>query len=172
MFGLFKPTLAPEGPVEIRADVAISKPARDVYALIDWADERNAKRVTGNRVTQIDGRDDRYDMVMEFMPDLTFELLVTEAVPHSRYAYGCVIRPGCGNLAHSHETYEIEANGPDACHLTLICQTTFVDGLKMRDFNNELGTMAASVQSAVQKLKLQAELGADVAKALEERTLL
>ena len=172
MFGLFKPKLAPEGPVEIGAEVEINKPVSEVYALIDWADERNAKRATGNHVTQVEGKPDRFDMVMPFLDDLTFEFLVTEAVPHAKYAFGCVIRPECGNLAHNHESYEFEALGEDKCRVILTTSVTFVEGLRMRDFTKEVATMAASVQSALQKLKLQAELGADVAKALEENTVL
>ena len=172
MFGLFKPKLAPEGPVEFAASVDIDRPVEEVYALIDWADERNAKRATGNKVTRVEGSTDRFDMVMPFMPELTFEFLVTEAVPGEKYAFGCLIKPGCGNLAHSHESYEFEALRHDRCRVTLQTATTFVEGLRMRDFTHEVATMAASVQSALQKLKLQAEHGPEVAKALEENTVL
>jgi len=172
MFGLFKPKLAPEGPVEIGADVEIDKPVSEVYALIDWADERNAKRVTGNQVTQVEGKPDRFDMIMPFIDELTFEFLVTEAIPHSKYAYGCVIQPECGNLAHTHESFTFEPLGEDRCKVTLLCATTFVEGLRMKDFTCEVAAMAASVQSSLQKLKLQAELGPEVAKALEENTVL
>lgn len=172
MFGLFKPKRAPEGPVEFTSSVEIDQPPAEVYALIDWADPHNAKRATGNTITAIEGKPGRFDMVMSFMPDLTFEFLVTEAIPHTRYAFGCVIQPGCGNLAHSHESYEFEALGPDRCRVTLHTSTTFVEGLRMREFTDEVAAMAASVQSALQKLKLQAELGSEVAKALEENTVL
>lgn len=172
MFGLFKPKLAPEGPVEFTFDVEINKPASEVYALIDWADERNAKRATGNRVRQVPATPDRFEMVMEFMDDLTFEFAVTDAEPHRVYAYNCVIRPQVGNMKSNHERYEFEQLGPEKCRLTLITTTTFVEGLRERDFCGEVAMMAASVQSSLQKLKLQAEHGAEVAKALEENTLL
>ncbi|WP_299193476.1 hypothetical protein [uncultured Erythrobacter sp.] len=172
MFGLFKPKLAPEGPVEFNAEVEIDKPASEVYALLDWADERNAKRATGNHVTQVEGKPDRFDMVMPFIDELTFEFLVTEAIPHSKYAYGCVIRPECGNLAHTHESFTFEPLGEDRCRVTLLCATTYVEGMLLADYTHEIATMAASVQSALQKLKLQAELGPEVAKALEENTVL
>ncbi|QUL38237.1 hypothetical protein [Erythrobacter sp. JK5] len=172
MFGLFKPKLAPEGPVEFSADVEIGKPAGEVYALIDWADDRNAKRATGNMVRQIPATPDRFEMVMEFMNDLTFEFAVTEAEPHRVYAFDCVIRPQVGNMKHNHERYEFEQLGPDKCRVTVTTKTTFVEGLRMRDFTCEVATIAASVQSSLQKLKLQAELGPEVAKALEENTVL
>ena len=172
MFGLFNSKLAPEGPVEFAASVKIDKPASEVYALVDWADERNAKLATGNKVYPIENKPNRFDMVMPFLPDLTFEFLVKEAVPHSKYAYGCIIKPGCGNLAQTQEAFEFEELRRNRCRVTLTCTTTFVDGLRTRDFTNEVATMAASVQSSLQKLKLQAELGAEVAKALEENTVL
>lgn len=172
MFGLFKPKMAPEGPVEFSFDVEINKPASDVYALIDWADPRNAKRATGNIVRAVEGKPGQYEMIMGFMDDLTFEFIVTDEVPHTKYAFGCVINPPVGNMAHNHETYEFEPLGEDKCRLTLTCETTFVEGLRMKEFTCELATMAASVQSALQKLKLQAEHGVEVAKALEENTIL
>ncbi|BDI61623.1 SRPBCC family protein [Qipengyuania nanhaisediminis] len=172
MFGLFKPRPAPEGPVEFAASVEIARPASEVYALIDWADPRNAKRATGNEIVRIEGQDGRFDMAMPFLPDLTFEFIVTEAVPHSIYAFGCVIRPGSGAMAHSHERYEFEDLGDNRCRVDLLTKASFVEGLSMREFSEEIATMSAAVQSALQKLKLQAEHGADVAKALEENTVL
>lgn len=172
MFGLFKPKMAPEGPVEITGVVHIERPPAEVYALIDWADERNAKRATGNLVTQIEGNPARFDMVMPMMDDLTFEMLVTEAEPHRKYAFGCVIRPGCGNMAHNHECYEFEDDGKGGCNVILRTETTFVEGLRMREFTCEVSNVAVSIQSALQKLKLQAEHGAEFAKAIERNTLL
>lgn len=172
MFGLFKPKLAPEGPVEFVFDVEINKPVSEVYALIDWADERNAKRATGNDVREVPGKPGQFEMVMPFMDDLTFEFLVTDEVYSRKYAYGCIIKPQFGNLAHNHETYEFEELGPESCRVTLTTESTFVEGLRMREFTIEISQMAAAVQSSLQKLKLQAELGVEVAKALEENTVL
>jgi len=39
MFGLFKPKLAPAGPVEFTFDVEIEKPADEVYALMTFQDK-------------------------------------------------------------------------------------------------------------------------------------
>ncbi len=172
MLGLFKPKMAPEGPVEMGSEVEIDRSVEEVYALIDWADPRNAKRATGNEVREVPGKPGQFEMVMPFMDDVVFEFLVTEAVPHRKYAFGCVIKPSMGNLAYNHETYELEPLGDDKCRLTLTCETTFFDGLRMGEFTQEVATMAASVQSSLQKFKLQAEHGAEVAKAVEENTLL
>lgn len=172
MFGLFKPKLAPDGPVEIGADVEIDKSADEVFALIDWADPRNAKRATGNDVRQVEGKPDQFEMVMPFMDDLVFKFLVTENEPGRKYAFGCIIDPPMGNLETSHETYEFEPLGEDKCHVSLVTEVKFVDGLREKEFTCEVAAMAASVQSALQKLKLQAEHGAEVAKAIEKNTLL
>lgn len=172
MFGLFKSKKAPTGPVHIGAEVEIDKPAEDVFALIDWTDPRNAKRATGNTVRAVEGKPDQFEMVMPFMEDLLFKFVVTEDQPSRKYAFGCVIEPQMGNMEHTHETYSFEALGEDKCRVELMTETTFVDGLRESEFASEVATMAASVQSALQKLKLQAEHGADVAKAVEENTLL
>ena len=75
-------------------------------------------------------------------------------------------------FAHSHESYEIEDLDVGNCRVTLSLSVTFAEGLLMRDFAEEVAKMAASVQSTIQKLKLQAEHGAAVAKAIESNTLI
>ncbi len=172
MFEFLNRRRRPARPVEIIGEVEIARPAADVYALIDWADPRNAKRATGNRVTGISGNPGRFDMVTPMLADFTFEFLVTCEEPHSRYAFGCVIRPQFGPMEHTHETYGFESLGADRCRVTLTTETRFDAGLSRRAYAAEVATMATSVQSALQKLKLQAEHGADFAKAVEGNVLL
>ena len=172
IFGLFKPKLAPLGPFEFAAEVEIAKPAGEVYSLIDWADERHAKRVTGNKVEAVHGKPDHFRMIMPMMPESQFMMAVTDAEPHRKYAYDSLIKPQCGMFAHSHESYEIEDLDVGNCRVTLSLSVTFAEGLLMRDFAEEVAKMAASVQSTIQKLKLQAEHGAAVAKAIESNTLI
>lgn len=172
MLELFNRWKRPQGPVEIIAAVEIDRAAAEVYALIDWADSSNAKRATGSDVRNVPDKPDRFDMVMPGLPDHTFELLVTCDEPPACYAFGCIIKPRLGNMEHCHEAYEFEALGPQRCRVTLTTETGFVPGLSRRAYSAEVATMAASVQSALQKLKLQAEHGADVAKAVEGNLLL
>lgn len=159
-------------PVEIIGEVEIEVPAADVYALIDWADPRNAKRATGCDVRAVPGKAGRFEMAMPSLADFTFEFLVTCDDPHSCYAFGCMIQPQLGHMEHTHETYHFEELGEDRCRVTLSTETRFVAGLSRRQRAAEMATMAASLQSALQKLKLQAERGADFAKAVEGNLLL
>lgn len=172
MFGLFKPKPAPEGPIDIVTAIEIDRPVEEVFALVDWADPRNAKRVTGNTVRAVEGKPDQFEMVMSHMDDLLFRFVVTQNEPGRNYAYGCVIEPPVGRMAHSHESYEFEALGDDRCSVAMVCQATFVDGMTEKEWTGEVANMSAAVQSSLQKLKLQAEHGAEVAKAVQENTLL
>ncbi|MHA7819475.1 MAG: SRPBCC family protein [Erythrobacter sp.] len=156
MFGLFKPELAPEGPTEIEASIEIVCSPGGVYALLDWADERNARRATGNTVTVVEGEPGRFDMHMPMLPERTFEFVATEAVPHCKYVFGCVIRPDSGNLAREHQTSEFEDIGQDRCLVMLLTSVSLVEGFKMSDYVGEVSTMAAAVLDSMQKLKLQA----------------
>ncbi len=56
--------------------------------------------------------------------------------------------------------------------MTLTTETRFDAGLSRHAYAAEVATMATSLQSALQKLKLQAEHGADFAKAVEGNMLL
>ena len=58
-----------EGPVEFEFSVEIGSPASEVFPLIDWADPRNAKRQLGNTVEQLEGQSDRFEMVLNGLPD-------------------------------------------------------------------------------------------------------
>ncbi len=137
MFGLFRSKLAPEGPVQINGEVEIDKPVEEVFAMIDWADPRNAKRVTGNMVRGVPGKPDQFEMVMTSMDDLLFSFLVTENVPGRKYAFGCVIEPPVGRLAHNYESYEFEPLGANRCRVKLVTETTFVAGLRQKEFAHE-----------------------------------
>ena len=172
MLGLFKPKPAPKGPVEIGFSLEIERPAHEVYALVDWADPRNAKRATGNEVRAVEGDPTRFDLIMPMLSDLTFEMRVREAIPYSRYAYECVIRPQYGMLTHSLETYDFEPQGDHRCVVAMLCVASFAEGLSEREYAEEAASMSAGVQSSMHKLKLQAEHGAQFAKALEGNTLL
>lgn len=172
MFGLFKSKRVPQEPVEIAAGVEIARSVEDVYALIDWADPLNAKRQTGNRVERLPGDRDKYVMTMPTLPDLKFHLDVIEAEPSRLYVYDCVVEPGIGNLVSTRESYELEAREDGGCVVVMVTEALFADGLREREFANEVAMMSAGVQSSVQKLKLIAEHGAEVAAAVEDRTLL
>ena len=169
MFGLFKPKLAPEGPVEITADIEIERPASEVYPLLDWADERNAKRALGSTITPVEGQADVWHMTWPPMPELNFEFTVTEAIPHTAYAFGCSITPRAGKLAHSHESYRFEDIGEGHCILHLTETAQFINGLTEKQYAREVAMMAKACQQALIKLKIHAEHGPEVAAELEGR---
>lgn len=172
MFGLFRPKLAPAGPVEFRLDIEIARPAADVYPLIDWADPRNAKRELGNSVVPIEGDSGRFEMVLNGLPDHRFEIAVTEAEPNRVYEFAARIVPMIGRLVASRERYTLEPLGSDRCSLTLVTSAQFVEGLRMREYQHELCLMAASVHSALEKFRIHAEHGAGAGKAVEDRLVL
>lgn len=172
MLGLFKCNPAPLGPAEIGFSLEIERPAREVYALIDWADPRNAKRAAGNQVRSVAGAPDRFELTMPMLGDLSIEIHVREAFPHTRYAYDCVIQPPLGHLTSRYEAYDIAPQGAKRCVVSLLTVASFAEGLSKREYTEEVATMTAHVQSTMHKLKLQAEHGAEYAKAIEGSTLL
>lgn len=171
MFGLFRPKLAPEGPVDFKVDIEIARPASDVYPLIDWADPHNAKRQLGNTIAPVDG-ESRFEMILNGLPDHRFEIVVTEAEPHRVYEFASRIVPRIGRLVASKERYTFEPLGSDRCRLTLVTSAEFGEGLRVREFQQELCAMSAAVHSALEKLRIHAEHGLRAGKAVEGRLVL
>ena len=102
MFGILKRKAEPLGPFAFGHSVEIERPAAEVYALLDWADPRNAKRALGNKVEQVGTDPDRYRMQLDMVPGHTFEMIVSEAVPGEVYAFENEITPPVGWLVTSH----------------------------------------------------------------------
>ena len=170
MFGRFKRKPAPEGPVEFRVAIEIEASAPDVYALVDWADPRNAKVDLGHIVTPLDDQGQQFRLVMTNMPELRFDMTMIEAVPSERYAFSTAIRPKVGRLETSEEHYSFESLGDDRCKLGLTVFATFQSGINTRQFDRELAMVTTSCQRAVAKLKLHAEHGVDAVNAFDRQT--
>ena len=171
MFHWLKPKLGPGGPIEFRGEVVIEKPVEQVYALLDWADRRNAKRELGNDIAALEGASDRFRMTMPALPDHVFDMTVTEAAPHAAYAFATEITPMIGRLASSHEHYDLEPLGAGTCRLTLVHTVTFIDGLRMDEFSDEVAIMTVACHNALAKFKIHAEQGIDAVKAADARLI-
>ncbi|MBD3729585.1 MAG: SRPBCC family protein [Sphingomonadales bacterium] len=169
MFGLFKPKMAPDGPVEFRLPLEVDAPVERLYALIDWDSPNNAKRELGHHVEPLAGRPGEYLLLFNGLDDLRFEFGVTEAKPCEAYEFNCEIIPPVGLREHSIERYEFEALGPDRCRVTLLTTVKFKDGLRMKDFTAELHRMAQASADAMVKFKLHAEQGAQAVRTIEQR---
>ena len=167
MFGLLKRKAEPIGPFEFEHSIEIEKPAAEIYALVDWADARNAKRALGNKVEQVGSDPDRFRLWLDLVPDHRFEMIVTEAVPGQRYAFECEITPTIGRLFACHEAYTIEPLGEGSCRLNLTVAATFVGGLSDQEIAMEVMMMGMSGQSALAKLQIQAEQGVEAVHAYE-----
>lgn len=166
MFGWLKPERAPEGPYQFVGAIEIDRPAAEVFPLLDLADPRYAKRELGERVEEVDGAPGNFRMVIGAVPDLLFELTVTERVADAWIGFDCTITPPVGRLAASHELYTLEQLGPDTCRLELVNTVTFASKLRPGALRDETAIMTIAVQSALAKLKLHAEDGADAVRAL------
>jgi hypothetical protein len=171
MFDFLKPKPAPEGPVTFDFDIEIERAASEVYALLDWADPRNAKRQLGSDVVPVEDMPGRFRLYLEAMPAHVFEIAVTEAVPDQTYAFECEIEPSVGRLVSSREVYTFEALGPDRCLLRLVNTATLVDGMKMKDFEFELMQLSVACHNALAKLKIHAEQGAEAVRAVEGKLI-
>ncbi len=162
-----KPDPAPEGPMQFDVAVEIEKPAADVYALLDWADPRNAKRELGHRIEPLDGEPKRFRLIMTEMPEHRFDMTMLSEVPGQAYAFVTDIQPPVGRLESDEEHYSLEPLGEGRCKLKLTTIAVFRSGLNMREFEQELAMMTMACHRALIKLKLHAEQGLEAVKALE-----
>lgn len=167
MFGLFKPKLAPEGPVQFTVEMMIDCPAEEVYRLVDWADPKNAKVELGNTVAPAEGCPGRFRMFMPLMPDLSFEFDVTDAEPGLVYGFDCRVTPQLGRLESSHELYRFEPVDENECKLVLVNTVNFLPGLTVKEMDEEVKRMSLACHNALVKLKVHAELGATTVSAIE-----
>jgi len=106
-------------------------------------------------------------MVLDIVPDLVFEMTVTDAVPGQRYAFETEIIPPVGKLYSSHETYAVEPAGEGACRLSLTMSAWFLGGMSNKALAREVMVMATSCENGLQKLKVQAEQGPEAVHAIE-----
>lgn len=169
MFGLFKKKAAPEGPVEINATLDVEASAEEFFALIDFANANNAKVQLGHRVDPLG--DDRFRLVMTFLPDLEFELKVEERITNRRYAYYAPLPEGTGQLLWTREEFDIEATGEHSCRVSHKTYGEFAKGLDLSTYQDEVAMLAAGVENAILKLKAHAEGGIEQVRAFEEGQL-
>jgi hypothetical protein len=167
MFGILKRNVEPMGPFGFGHSVLIEKPAAEVYPLLDWADARNAKRALGNKVEQVASSPDRYRMHLDLVPDHTFEMIVTDAVPGEAYAFENEISPPVGRLVASHEAYSLEPYDEGSCVLSLLVSATFIGGLSEEEIAMEVMMMTVACGNSLEKLKVHAEEGVDAVHRIE-----
>ena len=170
MFGLFKPKLASNEPVGFELAIKIAAPACEVYPLLDWADQRHAKRQLGDIVEQTG--ENTFRLVLKSLPDNNIPITVEEAFPHSSYTFLTRIEPVIGALVSSRESYTITDDGSDACILALSMEAQFLPDMREKDHAREIAMMAASAHSALEKLKIHAEYGTDAVRAVEDRLVI
>ena len=169
MFGLFKPKLAPVGPhsFEVEGDIAAS--AAEVFALLDYADPRNALKARGASITPVEGPGRRFLMKLPRMPDLNFHIDVIESEAPNHYAYAVVIDPLVGRMASATESYTVWDVPSGGCRLRFETAVTFQDGFRERDVIEEFARVTLASHRSVAKLRLQAEHGVEAVLALEAR---
>jgi hypothetical protein len=170
MFGLFRrkeAQLAPDEPIELKVSIEIARPADEVYALLDFADERHQLRARGNEIRQIADDPLEYRLWYDLAPDLNFLFTVTEAVPARSYAYSAVIVPPVGLRLGSHEAYTLEPLDGGACSLTFVNTILHVPGLTVEQLGDEVAKSTMAAANSLTKLKIQAELGLEAVEAYE-----
>jgi len=170
MFGLFKrgePQLVPDKPIEMKVAVEIDRPADEVYALLDFGDERHQLRARGNLIRQIESDPLSYRLWYDLCPDLNFLLTVTEAAPGRAYAYSATIVPPVGRRTGAHEAYAIEPLDDGGCRLTFVNTIHHVPGLTPDEIADEIAISSQATASSLVKLKMQAELGIEAVENFE-----
>jgi hypothetical protein len=170
MFGLFKrdkAQLLPDEPIELKVGIEIARPAAEVYALLDFGDERNQMRARGNIVRRESDRPEVYRLWYNRAPDLNFLFTVTDAVPGARYAFLADIVPPVGRRLGTHECYELEALDDGSCRVTFVNTIRHIPGLTQDELSDEIGKSTLAAANGLTKLKLQAELGVAAVESFE-----
>ena len=167
MFGLFKPKLAPVGPHPFEIEGEIAASAADVFALIDFADPRNALKARGATITPVEGTGARFVMTLPQVPDLAFHIDVIESEAPNHYAYAIVIDPLVGRMAASTESYTVWDVPGGGCRVRLENAVTFQDGLLEKHVVEEFAMVTMALVNTMGKLKLHAEQGVEAVLAFE-----
>jgi hypothetical protein len=171
MFGLFKPKLAPVGPHAFEVEAEIEASAAEVFALLDFADPRNALKARGATVEAVEGSGRRFLMTVPQVPNLDFHVDVIEATAPNHYAYAVVIDPLVGRMAASTESYTVWDLPGGGCRVRLENAVTFQEGLLEKHIQDEFMRVTLATCKAMAKLKLQAEQGVEAVHAFEEQQL-
>jgi uncharacterized protein YndB with AHSA1/START domain len=171
MFGLFRTRVVPSCPFEFTDEVVIERSAEQVYALLDWADQRNAMRARGHVVTQPDGEEDTFVMRLDGLPNHAFGMIVTEAVPHSCYAFTIAATPTLGRIAQSHEHYTLTALDEGRCKVRIVNTAFFVERMPLKHLPEEELKVSAGCHNALAKLKIQAEGDAAAVEAVSGKLI-
>lgn len=169
MFGLFKPRLAPVGPHPFEIEGEIAASAAEVFALIDYADPRNALKARGAMITPVEGPGQRFVMKLPQVPDLDFHIDVIEAEAPNHYAYAIVIDPLVGRMAASTESYTVWDVPGGGCRVRLENAVTFQAGLREKHIQEEFALVTMALLKTIAKLKLQAEQGVEAVLAFEKQ---
>jgi len=162
MFGLFRRDRVdrvPDEPIELKVAIEIDRPADEVYALLDFADERHQLRARGNLVRQVETDPPVYRMWYDLCHDLNFLFAVTEAAPGRAYAYSATIVPPVGRRTGAHEAYAIEPLEDGGCRLTFVNTIHHLPGLTPDELAQEVAVSSEAAARSLVKLKMQAELG-------------
>lgn len=167
MFGLFKPRQAPVGPHPFEIEGEIAASAADVFAMLDFADPRNALKARGATITPVEGPGRRFVMRLPRMDDLSFHIDVIEAEAPNHYAYAILVDPLVGRMAASTESYTVWDIPGGGCRVRLENAVTFQEGLLEKHVPDEFAMVTMALVNSMTKLKLHAEQGAEAVLAYE-----
>jgi hypothetical protein len=160
------------GPHDFVAEIEIERPASAVYPLLDLADPLFTKRQLGDQVKAVPGQPDTFHLVVKELPDVTFALKVTAAVPGSEFAFDCLSSQQLGRVARSHEHYHLEELGPELCRLVLTNTVEFAKPLRNFEAEEEAILLSIAGYNALAKIKVHAEHGTAAVEAMSAEFML
>ena len=170
MFGMFKrkdPVAVPDEPIELKVAIEIERSAEEVYALLDFSDERHQLRARGNEIREIGTDPLEYRLWYDLAPDLNFLFTVTAADPGRAYAYSATSVPPVGLRLGSHEAYALEPLSGASCKLTFVNTVFHAPGLTQGQLADEVAKSTMAAANSLTKLKIQAEMGVEAVEEFE-----
>jgi hypothetical protein len=166
MVATAKKVMVPAGPHEFVMQIAIGRPVGEVYPLLDLSDPRHAKRQLGGRLEPTGSQPRQFALIVSELPDAVFTLTVTHEAPEREYGYTCEAKPLFGRVARSHEHYALHPSGGDGCRIVLTHTVTFGAPLCHQAYGLEAMMLTFANYSALSKIKLHAEEGAEAVRSL------
>lgn len=170
MFGWLKrrkAEVAPDEPIVVTISIEIERSARDLYALLDWADERHQLRARGHAVRQESTAPDVFRLWYAPVPDHNFLMTVINAEPGVAYSYRADIVPPIGLRLGSTESYTLEPLDQSRCRLGFVNTIHHVPGITRGQFEQEVALSSLAAARSLTKLKIQAEQGVAAVEEFE-----
>lgn len=154
-----------DSPVRVENDTLIEAPRDDIYARLDFASPTNGLRQRGFDIARDEKQDGLFHVTDPRMPTIRMHCQVTEARTPTRYVYTSRFESpdSLTGVVETQSAYTFERLGPELCRVHLVETSKLKPGLSRDRYVMERASLSFAAFRALTRLKLQIELGLDIA---------